>query len=118
MRPEGKARIDAIVDANAARYEAVTRAVLGEPAPAASTAPGPGGLRRERPVAAPARLGQNLNAARLVKAAFTFQGGLDYAAWKIRRHAGVAVVVTEQDRRKPFARGPAAVFSNLASGRN
>jgi hypothetical protein len=33
--------------------------------------------------------GKALNALRLAKAAFTFEGGADYLAWKIERHSGV-----------------------------
>jgi hypothetical protein len=39
---------------------------------------------------------------RLIKAAFTFDGGVDYLAWKITRHSGQAVVVTDWQRRHPI----------------
>jgi hypothetical protein len=43
-----------------------------------------------------------LSVARLLKAAFTFQGGADYAAWKIERHSGVKIQVTDWQRRHPI----------------
>jgi hypothetical protein len=46
-------------------------------------------------------LGKPLNAARLIKASFTFQGAARYAAWKIERHTGVPVEVTPWRERHP-----------------
>lgn len=42
---------------------------------------------------------------RLIKASFTFQGGIDYLAWKIRRHAGVEIEVTPWMRKHPVIAG-------------
>ena len=42
---------------------------------------------------------------RFIKAAFTFQGGLDYACWKIERHSGVRIEVTDRQRRHPILGG-------------
>jgi hypothetical protein len=42
---------------------------------------------------------------RLIKAGFTFQGGLDYARWKIERHSGVSIPVTDFQRRHPVIAG-------------
>lgn len=42
---------------------------------------------------------------RLIKAAFTFQGGLDYARWKIERHSGVRMEITDFQRRHPLLGG-------------
>jgi hypothetical protein len=49
--------------------------------------------------------GKLLSIARLLKAAFTFQAGADYAAWKIRRHSGVDIKVTDWQRRHPVLAG-------------
>ncbi len=46
--------------------------------------------------------GKLLSVARLVKAAFTFDGGIDYLAWKIERHSGVAVPISDWQRRHPL----------------
>jgi len=42
---------------------------------------------------------------RLVKAAFTFDGGIDYLAWKIERHSGVRIEPTPWQRRHPILAG-------------
>jgi hypothetical protein len=55
-------------------------------------------------------LGKPLNAARLIKAAFTFQGASRYAAWKIERHTGVAVAVTPWRERHPILSAPAVLL--------
>jgi hypothetical protein len=42
---------------------------------------------------------------RLAKAAFTFQGGADYLAWKIERHSGQKIVLSPWQRRHPVLAG-------------
>ena len=51
------------------------------------------------------RQGRILSVLRLMKAALTFESGVDYAAWKIRRHTGVAVEITPELRRHPLLFG-------------
>jgi arginine exporter protein ArgO len=51
------------------------------------------------------RWGKFLNVLRLMKAAFTFDGGLDYAVAKIARHSGVTVEISDDDRRHPLLAG-------------
>lgn len=51
------------------------------------------------------REGKLLSAVRLVKASFTFDGGIDYLAWKIARHSGVAVPIRPWQRRHPIVAG-------------
>ncbi len=46
--------------------------------------------------------GKLLNLLRLLKAVFTFEGGVDYALWKIRRHSGVEVEVSERVKKHPL----------------
>ena len=89
LRPESGARIASLVDAELSFYCALTRKILGEPAAGMfhhdTPAPDQAVARtawRWRRIA-----GKSLNAARLIKAAFTFKGGLDYVTGKIRRHA-------------------------------
>jgi hypothetical protein len=53
-----------------------------------------------------AAFGKPLNAARLVKAASTFEGAARYAAWKIQRHTGVVVPVTPWRERHPILAAP------------
>lgn len=51
-------------------------------------------------------LGKPLNVARLIKAAFTFQGAARYAAWKIERHTGFKVELTPWRERHPVLAAP------------
>ena len=51
------------------------------------------------------RTGHFLWILRLLKAALTFSNGVDYAAWKIGRHAGVEIEVTPRLRRYPLLFG-------------
>ena len=51
-------------------------------------------------------LGAALSALRLLKGAGTFEGGVDYIAWKIKRHANVDLAVTPWERRHPFLAAP------------
>ncbi len=46
--------------------------------------------------------GKLLNLVRIVKATFTFDGGVDYVLWKIERHSGVRVEATPMLRRYPL----------------
>lgn len=56
------------------------------------------------------RLGKPLNVARLVKAAFTFDGAARYAAWKIERHTGVPVPLTPWQERHPILAAPGVLW--------
>lgn len=49
--------------------------------------------------------GKLLSALRLIKASLTFDGGIDYLAWKITRHSGVAIAITPWQRRHPVLAG-------------
>lgn len=51
-------------------------------------------------------LGKPLNFARLVKSAYTFDGGVDYLLWKIERHSGVKMELTPWQRRHPILASP------------
>lgn len=119
LRPERDSNGAELVDTELPRYVAVTVAVLG--------APGPGGSHHQRTPAneqnrarAAWRLrriqGKTLNVLRLVKAAFTFQGGLDYAAWKIERHSGVRVELTARDRKRPLLTGARLLLKTFRRG--
>jgi hypothetical protein len=99
LRPEGSDRAAHIVATDTDRYVTITRlglAVLAERGKAVV----PPSWRRQRFV------GKLLNIARLIKGAFTFEGGLDYVLWKIARHSGVTVSVTDWQRRHPLLAAP------------
>ncbi|MFM9917708.1 MAG: hypothetical protein ACKVOX_18050 [Rhizobacter sp.] len=52
------------------------------------------------------RIGKPLNILRLLKAAFTFEGAMDYALWKVERHSGIRPEVTSWQRRHPLLAAP------------
>jgi hypothetical protein len=56
------------------------------------------------------RFGKVLNAARLFKAATTFEGAARYAAWKLERHTGVAVKLTPWRERHPVLAAPSVLW--------
>lgn len=56
------------------------------------------------------RLGKPLNAARLVKAAFTFSGATRYALWKIERHTGISIPPTPWRERHPILAAPGVLW--------
>ncbi|MBX3484074.1 hypothetical protein [Phenylobacterium sp.] len=110
FRVEAADRADTVMAHDAGRYDAVL--------PLAWTA---GGVRFERAgdVLAPAKrglpgwtlpslAGKPLNIARILKAAFTFDGAARYAAYKIARHTGVEIEVTPWRERHPFLAAPGA----------
>jgi hypothetical protein len=87
--------------------------LLSAPAIGATLRPGlPHRQRRRwaRAWAARRIAGKALNVARLAKAAFTFEGGADYLAWKVERHSGVAFPLTDWQRRHPLLAAPAVLW--------
>ena len=46
--------------------------------------------------------GKFLSVARLLKSMLTFEGGLDYAAWKLERHSGQSIEIPDRARRYPL----------------
>ena len=57
-----------------------------------------------------ALLAKPLNLMRLVKAAFSFEGAADYAAWKLERHTGMKLELTPWQRRHPLLAAPPVVW--------
>jgi hypothetical protein len=92
LRPETRERATRVVTANEEFYRHVT-ALLP------LTTPIHANWRRIR------LQGRLLSMLRLAKAAFTFQGGADYAAWKIQRHTGERIEIKEWHRRHPLLAG-------------
>ncbi|RIA36630.1 hypothetical protein DFR49_3914 [Hephaestia caeni] len=56
------------------------------------------------------RMGKPLNFARLLKAAFTFDGAARYALWKIERHTGLAIALTPWRERHPILAAPGVLW--------
>ncbi|NNE22699.1 MAG: hypothetical protein HKN11_08825 [Rhizobiales bacterium] len=107
LRSEGSGRSRQIVQANEAYYRAVTRAIRA--GGANSDATGHDWARAQRN-------GKLLSVARLLKAAFTFRGGADYLAWKISRHSGQPVELTDWQRRHPILASLTLLPKLLKSG--
>ncbi|MET4129287.1 hypothetical protein [Roseovarius sp. MBR-6] len=114
LRAERKTRAAELAGHGRDFYAAMTRALLPRlgdritlhardgallytaqlPARARRFAPLLWGLRRVQ--------GKVLSMARLIKGLFTFEGGLDYLAWKLTRHSGQQVVIPDKVRRRPL----------------
>ena len=115
IRVEKTDRSQGIVDADAARYARLLP-LAWRAAGLAFEVTGNGELRPA--LDAPARQhlqqrwtsrelwGKPLNLLRLTKAAFTFDGAMDYVAWKIERHSGVRIEVKPWQRRFPLLAAP------------
>ncbi|TCP66752.1 hypothetical protein [Sphingomonas sp. PP-CE-1G-424] len=52
------------------------------------------------------RAGKPINVARLVRAAFTFEGAAQYGLWKVERHTGIAVPLTPWREKHPILAAP------------
>ncbi len=115
LRVEKSARGDDLVARDAERYArllpeawhaagiAFESTAQGQLAPRLSASARAAAARRW---AVRRRLGKPLNIARLLKAAFTFDGAMDYVRWKVERHSGVRLVLTDWQRRHPLLAAP------------
>ncbi|MFZ5677706.1 MAG: hypothetical protein ACOZAM_32490 [Pseudomonadota bacterium] len=92
LRPESGGRAGELVAANAVFYEQAA-GLIGRP----KVPPVSWQMRRWQ--------GKALSMARLAKAAFTFEGGASYAAWKIERHSGRKIELSPWQRRHPVLAG-------------
>jgi predicted nucleotidyltransferase len=117
LRPEGPNRVVHLYDTYPRYYEALTGPLLDRlPYGVSGGAVDKNGVfstdipRRVRTVATVAWFGRRvqgraLHVLRLVKAAFTFSGGIDYLLWKLERHTGVRIEETDPVRRHPLIFG-------------
>ena len=101
LRAERKGRAEQIYRTYAERYDKLLD-LVPQPAPAGAEGQG----RARRAWFARRVLGKTLSVLRLLKAAFTFQNGADYLAWKIGRHAGLEIELTPWQRRHPILAAP------------
>lgn len=114
LRAESGARSSELTAANLTFYEKVTQMaapLLHYPLTVSGAEPQPGYHSR---ISRLARLrgragwtlriaqGKVLSVARLLKALFTFEGGLDYIAWKLERHSGARIEIPDKVRRYPL----------------
>ena len=103
LRAETASRARSVVEANADYYrEAAKLLAHVEPKPALW------GLRRFK--------GKLWSVVRLIKAAFTFTGGADYIAWKIERHSGQKVELSDWQKRHPVIASVTLLPKLLKSG--
>ncbi len=103
LRAEGPDRANQIYAAARTRYDAVM-ALARVP----TGAPRSWRLR--------VMVGKVLNLARLAKALFTFEGGLDYLLWKLERHSGRKVELSAWQRRHPILASPSVLASLYRRG--
>lgn len=125
LRPERAGRTEALIAAGEDWFADVTSAAavalpeLITPAGAGTwriTAAEPARRRCLRRWRLRRLQGPFLSVLRWIKAAFTFSGGVDYAVWKIERHTGVRIEVTERLRRHPLLYGWPVLWRLWRSG--
>lgn len=101
LRSEGSGKAAELYGLDKERYDAITplvfKALEGTPSISLGTARRRWLWRRAN--------GKTVSFLRLVKAAFTFDGGVDYLAWKIKRHSGVEIEIRPWQRRHPILAG-------------
>lgn len=113
FRSEAVSRTDVIIDADLTYYTKTAQALYGkdlEDAPIGAVNPAKSQWAKRR------LNGKLLSLLRLTKAAFTFQGGADYIAWKIERHSGVKVDLSDWQRRHPIIAGLLLMPKLLSKG--
>jgi hypothetical protein len=129
LRSERPASIEAVAAADPARYGAVLRAALGALAERGELELREADAVSVRVAQDPARLAQARRAWRvrrplakalaiagLLKTAFTFQGWLPYAVWKLERHSGAKIALSERQRRRPLVYAWPVIFRLLRDG--
>lgn len=112
LRPEDASRAAELVAVDLERYRRVSepaRALLAQE-PQMSAIDCTRGWQKRR------RTSKLLNLARLLKATFTFDGAVDYALWKVKRHSGVTVPVTDWQRRHPLLAAPVLAWKLYRRG--
>lgn len=118
FRVERQGRGNSILAADPAYYDAALRHAwtqigLIAPEPTAVLHPLIGDTMRKRSLRqwlVRKWAGKPLNIARLVKAAWTFDGATRYALWKIERHSGVHIPVTPWRESHPVLAAPGVLF--------
>ncbi|HUF86110.1 MAG TPA: hypothetical protein VMM59_01905 [Thermohalobaculum sp.] len=107
LRVEGGRRAGDIVAAAPGRYRRLHALLIaGRAAPDSD----PDRNRAKRAWARRRALGKALNAARLLKAACTYRGGIAYALAKVERHSGRPVALKPWQRRWPWLAAPLVVW--------
>ena len=114
LRAETSGRAAELTEAGADYYLAATRLLAGSLRYGMALEEHADGLRYHTSIPAARRRasritwplrkaqGKLLSVLRLLKALFTFEGGLDYIAWKLERHSGQPIEIPERVRRWPL----------------
>lgn len=110
LRPESAERAATIYKADAERYDRMARLVfsgqLQEDGRITIGATDETKQKTRRAWLFRRIVGKPLSVLRLMKSLFTFKGGVDYALWKVERHTGVRVPLTNFERRHPVLNAP------------
>jgi hypothetical protein len=114
LRAEKPGRATELTESGAQYYQAATRLLAASLRHRLTLQDEADGLHYQASIPAAHRLasrlawplrkaqGKLLSVLRLLKALFTFEGGLDYIAWKLERHSGQRIEVPERVRRWPL----------------
>ncbi len=128
LRSESSGRVQTLWDHDVEYYENIAEVLLPASFPGSSILESVGAQRYSYDVSAWIRTrnsmgwvlrrvqGKILSVLRLMKAAYTFQGGVDYLIWKIERHSGVKIELTPQERRHPILTGLRAFWRLYRQG--
>ena len=116
LRPESADRASLIYETDRERYDTITRLALQQLSALPIEIKADGLIetsfsakekKRARHLWMLRRLwGKPLSVFRLIKSLFTFDGGVDYALWKVERHTGVRVPLSHFERRHPILTAP------------
>ena len=107
LRAEGPGRAETLYRADVERYRVLYDLLHAEGVHPRSS-PSRWRLRRLQ--------GKALSIARLAKAIFTFENGLDYVLWKIKRHSGVDIQAKPWQRRFPLLAAPGLAIKVWRAG--
>ncbi len=128
LRAERPERTRQLLAASQEYYEQVTQAALSATSYAVSMTDSNGSCRYCAEITTKERRrcrlawrirqiqGKLLSLLRLIKATFTFRGGVDYILWKLERHSGVKIELTPRQRRHPLLFGWSAVWRLYRQG--
>lgn len=124
LRAERRDKLSNLFDAAPQHYEALTQAAMGQVPFAVEGLAGPPAASYRAHISTLRRLagrlmwtirrlqGKVLSILLLLKASYTFRGGVGYLLWKIERHSGVRVQIDRRFQRVPLL-GVAIVFWRL-----
>lgn len=108
LRSEGEGRYAHLYEASEAYYEGLAAAEPATPMTDRATL--------ERRWARRRLIGKLMAVFRHIKAAYTFENGLEYVLWKIERHSGISVAVTPWQKRHPLLAAPRLAWSLYRRG--